>query len=94
MNYYNIPFYVLSILFIVLFIRAFRKTSLKTVFKNAKNRAKIDVKRDEAVKNGKIAFPFERGAVVIYAKTQARAIYDYREFKREQKAELRTKKSK
>lgn len=94
MNYYNIPFYVLSILFIVLFFRTFRKVSLKNLFKNAKNRAKIDVKRNEAVEEGKTPFYFERGAVVIYAKTQARAIYDYREMKRNQKAELRTKKSK
>lgn len=94
MNYYNIPFYVLSILFIVLFFRTFRKISLKNLFKNAKNRAEIDVKRNEAVKDGKLPFYFERGAVVIYAKTQARAIYDYREMKRNQKADLRTKKSK
>jgi hypothetical protein len=94
MNYYNIPFYVLSILFIVLFFRTFRKISLKKLYQNAKNRAKIDVKRNKAVEEGKIPFYFERGAVVIYAKTQARAIYDYREMKRNQKADLRTKKSK
>ena len=91
MNYYNIPFYVLSILFIVLFFRTFRKVSLKNLFKNAKNRAKIDVKRNEAVKKGETPFYFERGAVVIYARTEARANHDYRKFKQKQKQEKRAK---
>ena len=86
MNTFNIITSVLAVLLLILFYRTFRNVSLKSLFLNAKNRAKIDVQREKAVKNGESPFYFRRGTVVIYAKTQARAIYDYKEFTRNEKS--------
>ena len=91
MNYYNITTTVLAFLFLALFIRTFWNNSLKKLYENVKNRTKIDVKRKEAVKKGETPFYFERGAVVIYARTEARANHDYRKFKQKQKQEKREK---
>lgn len=93
MIYLQITTTVLAFLLIVLFIRTFRKTSLKSLLQNAKNGAIIDQKRKKAVLNGEKEFTFERGKVVIYAKTEARAIYEYDEFKKKKKAALRNLKS-
>lgn len=92
MNFFNITTTVLSILLLILFYRTFRNVSLKNLFKNAKNRAIIDAKRTEAEKRGERPFYFERGKVVVYAKTSARAEYDYRAMKRTEKQQARTAK--
>ncbi len=92
MNYFNITTTVLSILLIALFVRTFRNVSLKNLYKNTKNRAIIDAKRTEAEKRGERPFYFERGKVVVYAKTSARATYDYLAMKRTQKQQSRTAK--
>lgn len=85
MNYYLIPIYILAALFVLLFFRTFTVKSLKALFQNAKIGAKIDKERERAVEEGKTPFYFRRGAVVIYAKTQARAIYEFKEMKRNEK---------
>ena len=85
MNTFNIITTILAVLLLILFVRTFRKVSLKTLFQAAKNNTIIDVQRKKAEDEGKTPFYFERGAVVIYARTQARAIYDYRAMKRNQK---------
>lgn len=52
---------------------------------NAAASVKIKQKTAEALKAGKRPFKFENGTVVIYAKTQSKAIYDYKQLKREEK---------
>jgi UPF0716 family protein affecting phage T7 exclusion len=76
---------ILAALLIILFVRTFRKTSLKSLFQNAKNKAIIEKKRKEHEDKGETAFTFERGKVVIYARTKSRANHEYRTYKYNQK---------
>jgi len=85
MNYFNITTAVLALLLIALFIRTFSNVSLKTLLENAKKRAIINVKRKEAEEKGEKEFYFERGRVVIYAKTESGAMYAYRKLKENEK---------
>lgn len=93
MIYLHIATAVIALFFIVLFIRTFRKTSLKSLLQNAKNGAIINQKRKQAVTKGEKEFTFERGKVVIYARTKARAIYEYNEFKKKRKDDWKKLKS-
>lgn len=88
----NFAAYIFATLLLILFVRAFRKKSIKSIFQDSVSLAKIEQHRKKAVENGKKLFTFERGRVEIYAKTQARAIYDYQQLKKKQKDAFRRQK--
>lgn len=56
---------------------------LKNMWHNAKAGVQIKKKTSEAFAKGMRKFEFEGGNVVIYAKTQAKAVYDYKQLKKE-----------
>ncbi|MFV5702212.1 hypothetical protein ACM55F_10100 [Flavobacterium sp. XS2P12] len=79
----NYASYFLSFLFIAFLCWSLNWTMLKNMWLNAKAGVLIKKKTTEALANGMRKFEFEGGNVVIYAKTQAKAVYDYKQLKKE-----------
>lgn len=92
----SIASYIINLIFIILFIRTFRKVTFPQLWQMAKQKVKtilrIKSEIEKAEDEGKKPFYFRKGTIVIYAKTQARAIYDYNEIKKAEKIQEKKKK--
>jgi len=80
---------IFSVLFLALLFRAFSFKQLKQLWLmsrlNVINRKKHQEKVKKFEQEGLRKFSFSNGKIVVYAKTQARAIYDKNEIIRNQK---------
>lgn len=85
LEFLNYVSYFLSLIFIAFLCWSLNWSMLKGIWQNAKAKILIKAKTEEAIADGKRKFEFENGNVVIYARTQAKALYDYKNLKRETK---------
>ncbi|SDX35889.1 hypothetical protein SAMN05444338_109132 [Flavobacterium degerlachei] len=74
-----------SLLFIAFLCWSLNWKMIKQIWKNSKASVLIKKKVKEATADGKRAFSFEKGNVIIYAKTHPKALYDYKQLKKESK---------
>lgn len=81
--------FLLNAIFVILLFRALKNTSLFELWRSAKNnlKSKIVLKSQikKAEQNGEKPFYFANGTVVIYAKTQAGAVYKFKEMQKNEK---------
>ncbi len=84
---------LVTVLFLILWYRTFKSLKfwkyIPALWRKSKTETKINEQHEKAIAEGKKPFHFENGAVVIYAKTQSRAIYDYNQIKLERKRKLK-----
>lgn len=85
LNFLNYVSYFFSFLFIAFLCWALNWKKVKQIWKNAKASVLLKKKLKEALAADKRPFSFERGNVIIYAKTQPKALYDYNQLKKETK---------
>lgn len=79
-----------ALLFFILWYRTFKSFKfweyLPVLWRKS---IKIKKHHEKAISDGKRPFYFENGTVVIYAKTQSRALYDYNQIKLSRKRKLK-----
>ncbi|MFN3753325.1 hypothetical protein [Flavobacterium sp.] len=82
--------YIITALFIFLFIRTFSKVTLSQLWKLAVQKVKttlrIKSEIEKAIARGEREFLFKNGTIRIYAKTQPMALYKFKEMQRKEKA--------
>jgi dolichyl-phosphate-mannose--protein O-mannosyl transferase len=89
--YYYIAYFFGLLFFGYIFYLLIFKIDVKTILQNTIDHHYIKEEAEKCEKNGLKPFPFENGAIVIYAKTQLRAMLKYKRLK---KQAISTKKSK
>ncbi len=81
LHYLNYVTYFLSLIFIAFLYHSLSWRMIKTTWKNAVLKVKVQGQTKKALENGLKKFEF--GNTVIYAKTTQGAIFKYRALKRE-----------
>lgn len=95
LNFITNVAYFFAFVFLILLFRTFRKTPLSHLWQSAVNKVKselrIKTEVQKAEENGEKPFYFQNGTIVIYAKTQAGALYKYKEMKNKARSEKKNK---
>lgn len=78
-----------ALLFFILWYRTFKSFKFWKYLPVLWRKSKIKHHHEKAILDGKRPFYFENRTVVIYAKTQSRALYDYNQIKLERKRKLK-----